>query len=48
MKTTTKKPAKKVTKSVSLAVVNKSFANASFDDVFNMDDKEKSRQITYT
>lgn len=48
MKNKTTAPAKKSTKSVSLATVNNSFANATFDDVFNMDDKEKSRQITYT
>ncbi len=38
---------KKSTSVVSLATVNNSFQNATFDDVFNMDDKEKSRQITY-
>ena len=48
MKINSKTHVKKSTKSMSLVAVNNSFANATFDDVFNMDDKEKSRQITYT
>lgn len=45
--TTQKNKAKKAPSKNEISTIGATFSNGSFDDVFNMDEKEKSRQISF-